>query len=66
MTNIARKMLARVRAAMSLHVLAHGLKRVTRILGVGDMMRATSARVAQARISLEKLAPATSRATQTA
>ena len=43
MTNIARKMLARVRAAMSLHVLAHGLKRAARIPRVGEMMRATEA-----------------------
>lgn len=43
MTNLARKTLARVRTEMSLPILAYGLNRVTRILGVGDMMRAMSA-----------------------
>jgi hypothetical protein len=38
-----RKTLARVRTEMSLPVLAYGLKRVTRILGVGEMMHAMSA-----------------------
>jgi hypothetical protein len=34
---------APVRTEMTLHVLARGLKRVTRILGIGEMMRAMSA-----------------------
>ena len=37
------KTLARVRTEMSLHVLAYNLKRVLRILGVAEMMRAMSA-----------------------
>jgi hypothetical protein len=31
--------LARVRTEMSLHVLAYNLKRVMRILGIGEMLR---------------------------
>jgi hypothetical protein len=43
MTDFPTKTLARVRTEMSLHVLACGLKRVTRIFGIGEMMRAMSA-----------------------
>ena len=43
MTIFARKTLARARTEMSLHVLACGLKRVTRILGIDEMTRAMSA-----------------------
>jgi transposase len=32
-----------VRTEMSLHVLAYNLKRVMRILGIGELMRAMSA-----------------------
>ena len=35
--------LAPVRTEMTMHVLAYGLKRVTRIFGIGEMMRAMSA-----------------------
>ena len=43
MTDFLTMTLARVRTEMSLHVLACGLKRVTRIFGIGEMMRAMSA-----------------------
>jgi hypothetical protein len=43
MTDLVTKTLALVRTQMSLHVLAYGLKRVTRILGIGEMLRAMSA-----------------------
>ena len=43
MTDLVTKALAPVRTEMSLHVLACGLKRVTRIFGIGEMMRAMSA-----------------------
>ena len=42
-THFLTKPLARVRTEMSLHVLAYNLKRVMRILGIGEMMRAMSA-----------------------
>jgi hypothetical protein len=42
-THFLTKTLARVRTEMSLHVLAYNLKRVMRILGVAEMMRAMSA-----------------------
>src|SRR6516164_6244755 len=42
-TRFLTKTLARVRTEMSLHVLAYNLKRVMRILGIGEMMRAMSA-----------------------
>ena len=42
MTKSARKTLARVRTGMSLHGLADDLKRVTRTLGIGDIMGAMS------------------------
>jgi transposase len=42
-THFLMKTLARVRTEMSLHVLAYNLKRVMRILGVAEMMRAMSA-----------------------
>ncbi len=42
-THFLTKTLARVRTEMSLHVLAYNLKRVMRILGIGEMMRAMSA-----------------------
>jgi hypothetical protein len=45
-THFLTKTLARVRTEMSLHVLAYNLKRVMRILGVAEMMRAMSARAA--------------------
>ena len=45
-THFLTKTLARVRTEMSLHVLAYNLKRVMRILGIGEMMRAMSARAA--------------------
>ncbi len=37
------KTLARVRTEMSLHVLAYNLKRVMRILGMGEMLAAIRA-----------------------
>ena len=43
MSDLVTKTLAPVRTEMSLHVLAYGLKRVTRILGIGEMLRAMSA-----------------------
>jgi len=42
-THFLTKTPARVRTEMSLHVLAYNLKRVMRILGIGEMMRAMSA-----------------------
>jgi hypothetical protein len=42
MTDFVMKTLARVRAEMCLNALAYGLKRVTRIPGTGEMMRAMS------------------------
>ena len=42
-THFLTKTLARVRTEMSLHALAYNLKRVTRILGIGELMRAMSA-----------------------
>jgi len=42
-THFLTKTLARVRTEMSLHVLAYNLKRVMRILGIGELMRAMSA-----------------------
>ena len=42
-THFLTKTLARVRTEMSLHVLAYNLKRVMRILGVAELMRAMSA-----------------------
>jgi len=38
-THFLTKTLARVRTEMSLHVLAYNLKRVMRILGIGELMR---------------------------
>ena len=38
-THFLTKTLARVRTEMSLHVLAYNLKRVMRILGIGEMLR---------------------------
>ena len=38
-THFLTKTLSRVRTAMSLHVLAYNLKRVMRILGIGEMLR---------------------------
>ena len=43
MTDWVTKTLAPVRTEMTLHVLAYRLKRATRILGIGEMLRATSA-----------------------
>jgi hypothetical protein len=43
MTDFLTRTLARVPTEMSLHFLAYCLKRVTRILGVDEMMRAMSA-----------------------
>ena len=43
MSDLATRTLAPVRSEVSLHFLACGLKRVTRILGIDEMMRATSA-----------------------
>jgi len=43
MTDLVTKTLAPVRTEMSLHVLAYGMKGATRILGIGEMLRATSA-----------------------
>ena len=57
MTVFARKTLARMRTEMRLHVLAHGLKCVARIAGIGEMMRVTNARATQARISLANWRP---------
>jgi hypothetical protein len=42
-THFLMKSLPRVRTEMSLHVLAYNLKRVMRILGIGELMRAMSA-----------------------
>src|SRR5713101_1666705 len=42
-THFLTKTLARVRTEMSLHVLAYNLKRVMRILGIGELMRAMHA-----------------------
>ena len=42
-THFLTKRLPRVSTEMSLHVLAYNLKRVMRILGIGEMMRAMSA-----------------------
>jgi transposase len=42
-THFLTKTLTRVRTEMSLHVLAYNLKRVMRILGIGEMMRAMRA-----------------------
>jgi len=42
-THFLTRTLARVGTEMSLHVLAYNLKRVMRILGIGEMMRAMSA-----------------------
>ena len=42
MTDFVMKTLARVRAEVCLNTLAHGPKRVTRISGIGEMMRAMS------------------------
>ena len=42
-THFLTKTLARVRTEMSLRVLAYNLKRVMRILGIGEMMRAMRA-----------------------
>jgi transposase len=42
-THFLTKTLARVRTEMSLHVLAYNLKRVMRILGVGEMLRVLTA-----------------------
>jgi len=42
-THFLTKTLARVRTEMSLHVLAYNLKRVMRILGIGEMLRALTA-----------------------
>jgi transposase len=39
-THFLTKTLARVRTEMSLHVLAYNLKRVMRILGIEELMRA--------------------------
>jgi hypothetical protein len=38
-THFLTKTLARVRTEMSLHVLAYNLKRVMRILGIGELLR---------------------------
>jgi hypothetical protein len=38
-THFLTRTLARVRTEMSLHVLAYNLKRVLRILGIGEMLR---------------------------
>jgi hypothetical protein len=43
MTDLETKTLAPMRTEISLHVLAYGLKRVTRILGIGEMLRAMNA-----------------------
>jgi hypothetical protein len=40
MTDLVTKTLALVRTVMCLHVLAYGLKRVTRILGIDEMLHA--------------------------
>ena len=42
-THFLTKTLARVRTEMSLHVLAYNLKRVMRILGIEELMRAMRA-----------------------
>src|ERR1700674_3846956 len=42
-THFLTKRLPRVRTEMSIHVLAYNLKRVMRILGIGELMRAMSA-----------------------
>ena len=42
-THFLTRTLPNVGTEMSLHVLAYGLKRVTRILGIVEMMRAMSA-----------------------
>jgi transposase len=42
-THFLTKTLARVRTEMSLHVLAYNLKRVMRILGVGELLRVLTA-----------------------
>jgi transposase len=42
-THFLTKTLARVRTEMSLHVLAYNLKRVMRILGIGEMLRVLTA-----------------------
>ena len=43
MTDLATTTLAPVRTEVSLHFIACGLKRVTRLLGIGEMMRAMRA-----------------------
>jgi transposase len=42
-THFLTKTLTRVRTEMSLHVLAYSLKRVMRILGIGEMLAAIRA-----------------------
>jgi hypothetical protein len=42
-THFLTKTLPRVRTEMSLHVLAYNLKRVMRILGIGEMLAAIRA-----------------------
>ena len=42
-THFLMKTLPRVRTEMSLHVLAYNLKRVMRILGIGEMLAAIRA-----------------------
>ena len=42
-THFLTKTLTRVRTEMSLHVLAYNLKRVMRILGIGEMLAAIRA-----------------------
>jgi len=53
-TRFLTKTLARVRTEMSLHVLACYLKRVMRILSIGEMMRAMRVQAAKARASLDE------------
>jgi hypothetical protein len=43
MSDLVTKTLALVRTVMCLRVLAYGPKHVTRILGIGEMLRAMSA-----------------------
>lgn len=66
MTDFVKNTLARVRAEICLNVLAHVLKRVTRILGIGEMMRPMSACATPAHRPLEKRVSAPSHALPTA
>jgi len=65
MIDFLTKTLACVRTEMSLHVLAHNLKRVMHILDITEMMAAMRSRAVPARIWLAKLARSTSYAAQT-